>query len=193
MILKFNRDVLRVLAETFPKIAARVSEAKQGSSEREAKKLTTQLEEQKERKNNMGMDGEFIREEFEDAKSAVHRRIYEIEEKLHALESSRVTASSLARFADLRLTNMATVWSIARPEQREWVPNLLFETGLDYSPEKGLLNRSKSSLFHVLEIIDIQKANLVEAAGVEPVPGIENTQIADSKKAKKARKANRVR
>jgi len=108
----------------FPKIAARVWEAKQGGCEREAKKLTSYLEEQKERKNkllNMRMDGELTREEFEDAKAAVHRRIYEIEEKLGALDSNRVTAASFVRFAELQLTDMATVWRIASPEQRERV------------------------------------------------------------------------
>jgi site-specific DNA recombinase len=156
----------------FPKIAARVWETKQGSCEREAKKLTSYLEEQKERKNNlfnMRMDDEISREEFEDAKAAVQRRIYETEEKLRALDSNRVTAASFARFAELQLTDMANVWTIASPEQRERVQNLLFEGGLDYSPEQGFLNRSKSSLFHVLEAVNIQETNLVDLIGIEPM------------------------
>ncbi len=111
----------------------------------------------------------YTREEFEDAKAAVYGRIYEIEEKLRALDSNRARASSFVHFAELQLTNMATVWRIASPEQRERVQNLLFEGGLDYSPEKGFLNRSKSSLFRVLETVDIQKANLVDLIGIEPM------------------------
>jgi hypothetical protein len=156
----------------FPKIAARVWETKRGSCEREAKKLTSSLGEQKERKNklfNMRMDNEISREEFEDAKAAVQQRIYETEEKLRALDSNRVTAASFARFAELQLTDMANVWTIASPEQRERVQNLLFEGGLDYSPEQGFLNRSKSSLFHVLEAVNIQETNLVDLIGIEPM------------------------
>jgi site-specific DNA recombinase len=156
----------------FPKIAARIWEAKRGGCEREAKKLTSNLEEHRERKNkllNMRLDGELTSEEFDEAKAAVNRRIYEIEEKLRALDSNRVTAASFVRFAELQLTNMATVWRIASPEQRERVQNLLFESGLDYSPEKGFLNRFKSSLFHALETVDVQKTNLVDLIGIEPM------------------------
>jgi hypothetical protein len=61
------------------------------------------------------------------------------------------------------------VWRIASPEQRERVQNLLFQGGLDYSPETGFLNRSKSSLFHVLETANIQDTNLVDLIGIEPI------------------------
>jgi hypothetical protein len=162
----------------FPKIAARVWEAKQGGSEREARSLKSQLEAQKDRKNKlltMRVDGEISREEHEEARTGTQTAIYEIEEKLRALESNRATAESFVHFAELKVTDMAKVWSIANSEQRERVQNLLFEGGLDYSPEKGFLNRSKSSLFHALETVNIQDANLVEAAGVELFAGIENT------------------
>jgi hypothetical protein len=155
----------------FPKIAARVWDAKQGSSEREAKKLTLELEELKKRKLNlltMRTNNEISREEFEEARATFQKRIYEIEEVLQILASNRATAGSFVRFAELQLTDMANVWHIASHEQRERVQNLLFEGGLDYSPEKGFLNRSKSSLFYALETIDIQKANLVDAVGIEP-------------------------
>jgi hypothetical protein len=123
----------------------------------------------------MRVDGEISREEHEEARTGTQTAIYEIEEKLRALESNRATAESFVHFAELKVTDMAKVWSIANSEQRERVQNLLFEGGLDYSPEKGFLNRSKSSLFHALETVNIQDANLVEAAGVELFAGIENT------------------
>jgi hypothetical protein len=117
----------------------------------------------------MRMAGELSREEFEDAKAAVNRRIYEIEEKLRSLDSTRVTAASFAHFAELKITDMASVWRIANPEQRERVQNLLFEGGLDYSHEKGFLNRSKSSLFSALEAVNIEETNLVDLIGIEPM------------------------
>jgi site-specific DNA recombinase len=124
----------------FPKIAARVWEAKQGGCEREAKKLTSSLGEEKERKNkliDLRTAGELSREEFEDAKAAANRRICEIEEKLLSLDSTRVTAASFAHFAELKITNMASVWRIANPEQRERVQNLLFEGGLTTLPKQA--------------------------------------------------------
>jgi site-specific DNA recombinase len=162
----------REVVADFPKIAARVWEAKQGGSEREARSLKSQLEAQKDRKNKLltlRMDGEIFREEFEEARTAAQTAIYEIEEKLCALESNRATAESFVHFAELQLTDMAKVWRIANPEQRERVQNLLFEGGLDYSPETGFLNRSKSSLFSVLETVNIQDANLVDLIGIEPM------------------------
>ncbi len=161
----------REVVADFPKIAARVWEAKQGGSEREARSLKSQLV-QKDRKKKlltMRIDGEISREEFEEANTAAQTAIYEIEEKRSALESTLATAESFVHFAELQLTDMAKVWSIASPEQRERVQNLLFEGGLDYSPEKGFLNRSKSSLFHALETVNIRDANLVELSGIEPL------------------------
>jgi hypothetical protein len=162
----------RDLVADFPKIARRIWEAKQGGSEREARSLKSQLEAQKDRKNRLltlRMDREICREDFEEATTVAQTVIYEIEEKLRALESNRATAESFVHFAELQLTDMAKVWRIANPEQRERVQNLLFEGGLDYSPETGFLNRSKSSLFSVLEALNIQDANLVDLIGIEPM------------------------
>jgi DNA invertase Pin-like site-specific DNA recombinase len=162
----------------FPKIAARIWEAKRGSSEQLSKKFTSQLEEQKRFKANlltMRMNGEVTREEFEEANAAFRSKIFDLEQKLQELASTRITAESFVRFAELQLTDMAHVWRIASPVQRERVQNLLFENGLEYSSESGFLNRSKSSLFKALQEIDLQKATLVEAAGVGWTPLFQTT------------------
>jgi hypothetical protein len=154
----------------FPKVAAR--EAKQGKAERDAKKLKSQLEEQKKLKASLLMvrtAGEISSEEFQEANAAFRDKIYDLEEKLRALSSSRATADSFVRFAELQITDMANVWRLANPEQRERVQNLLFQGGLDYSQKSGFLNRSKSSLFCVLETVDMQEANLVDLIGIEPM------------------------
>jgi site-specific DNA recombinase len=155
----------------FPKIAARVWEAKRGDSEKESKKLRSQLEDQKKLKANLlnlRMEGEITREEFEEAKEALRQKIFDLEEKIQTLASTRATADSFVRFAELQLTDMAHVWRIASPEQRERVQNLLFQGGLDYSPKSGFLNPSKSCLFSALETVDFQKTSLVGVAGFEP-------------------------
>jgi hypothetical protein len=64
--------------------------------------------------------------------------------------------------------DIANAWRIAKPEQRHRVQNLLFEGGLDYSPNLGILNRSNSSLFSVLEAMNSENGLLVGPEGFEP-------------------------
>lgn len=73
---------------------------------------------------------------------------------------------SLVRFAQLQVSDLAHLWRIANPRQRERVQTLLFEGGLEYHPARGFSNPSKSSLFSTLRMIDFHKTSLVEAAGV---------------------------
>jgi hypothetical protein len=49
----------------------------------------------------------------------------------------RGTAESFVNFAELNLTDIAYIWTVASPEQKQKVQNLQFEDGLDYSNEKG--------------------------------------------------------
>jgi hypothetical protein len=108
------------------------------------------------------MEGELSKEEFEEANSTFRDKICEIEENLRALASTGATANSFVRFAELQLTDLAHIWRIANPEQRERVQNLLFEGGLDYSPKSGFLNRCKSSLFNALKTVDPQNTIMVD-------------------------------
>ena len=166
-------------ATDFSKIAARVWQAKQGDSDRELRQLQSQLEEQKKHKAGLltlRMEQENTRAEFDEANAALRDKISELEEKLKSAVSVRAKAESFVRFAELQLTDLAHVWRIASPEQRERVQNLLFEDGLDYCYESGFLNRSKSSLFSVLESVEFQNTTLVEAAGVEPASEIDVSQ-----------------
>jgi hypothetical protein len=47
--------------------------------------------------------------------------------------------------------DIALAYQLANPECRQRVQNFLFDDGLAYSPELGILNRSKNSLFSMLE------------------------------------------
>ncbi len=115
------------------------------------------------------MEGEISKEEFEEANAKFRDDVQAIEEKLRALDSARATSDAFVQFAELQLTDMAHVWRIASPEQCARVQNLLFESGLDYSPKSGFLNRSESSLFNALETVDFRKVSLVDLTGIEPV------------------------
>jgi site-specific DNA recombinase len=89
---------------SFPKIAARVWEEKQGNSERESRQLTIRLKEQTEMKFKllkMRMRSELSQEEFEQAKAEFDAEIYGIEEQMRAAASRLDTADSFVRFAEL--------------------------------------------------------------------------------------------
>jgi site-specific DNA recombinase len=155
----------------FPKVAAKVWGERQGNSEREMKKLNARLEEQTKLKSEllrMRMRGELSSEEFRQAKAEHEAETYKIDEQLRALTSKQATADSYVRFAELQLVDMANVWRIAEPEQKHRVQKLLFGDGLAYSPEQGILNRSKSSLFSVLEGMKLENGELVGPQGLEP-------------------------
>ena len=67
------------------------------------------------------------------------------------------------------LVDIARAWEIAGPGPRQRVQNLLFHSGLHYSPETGILNRSKSSLFTMLEGMTDLNGLLASPTGFEPV------------------------
>jgi hypothetical protein len=73
------------------------------------------------------------------------------------------------RFAELTLLDIAATWQLASPENRQRVQNLLFEGGLHYSKEGGILNRSNTSLYSMLESITRENDLLASPTGFEPV------------------------
>ena len=160
------------MAARLPSVAAKVWETNQADLQNEAKVISEQLEEKKHEKTEpvrMRSRKEPSAEEFEAAKSQCALEILRIEEDMLRLEECGAASGSFVRFAQLQITDLAQVWSAAKPEQRQLVQNLLFEGGLDYSQESGFLNRSKSSVFCALSSIDIQNQNLVELSGIEPL------------------------
>jgi site-specific DNA recombinase len=159
------------VAAQLPSIAARVWETKQADLQHEAKILSGQLEEKEQEKIElvrMRSRKELSPDEFEMAKTACALEISNIKEEILRLEECGAASESFVRFAQLQITDLTHVWTVAKPEQRQLVQNLLFEGGLDYSRKSGFLNRSKSSLFSALRSIDLTNPNLVGAAGFEP-------------------------
>ncbi len=69
------------------------------------------------------------------------------------ISSRRGMHQSFVQFVEIHLTDIALAYQLANPECRQRVQNLLFDDGLAYSPELGILNRSKNSLFSMLEKI----------------------------------------
>jgi site-specific DNA recombinase len=158
---------LRPDAETmskFPKIAAKVWSKKQGDAEKETKRLTARLVEQKRLKHELLkalLNGRISDAEYSEANTEFGVEIGAIEQELGTLGCASAAQDAFVRFAELQLVDLANVWKIASPEQRQKVQNLLFEGGLHYSSVSGILNRSKTSLFSTLEAITDEKVLLV--------------------------------
>ena len=112
--------------------------------------------------------GEMNVEEYEHERAEVTVQIYEIEERIREMTPEHSVAQ-FVHFAQLKLVDMASAWKIAEPEQRQRVQNLLFQDGLGYIPKSGILNRSKSSLFSVLESTGNEEGLLASPTGFEPV------------------------
>ena len=85
-----------------------------------------------------------------------------------AIRSERATLDAFIRFSELLLMDVAHAWEIADPEQRQRVQNLLFEDGLHYSPESGILNPSKASISACWKDLRM-KTLLASPTGFEPV------------------------
>jgi site-specific DNA recombinase len=156
----------------FPKIAATVWTKKQGDTEKETTRLIARLEEQRRLKHELlkaMLSGRISDAEYSEANAEFGAEIAVTEQELQALSSKRGTLDAFVRFAELQLVDLANVWRIASPDQRQKVQNLLFEGGLHYSSEAGILNRSNASLFSTLEAMIDEKVLLVSPMGFEPM------------------------
>jgi DNA invertase Pin-like site-specific DNA recombinase len=156
----------------FPKIAARVWAGKQGDAEKRAKRLADRIDEQKRFRSELlkaKLRGEVTQAVYEEAESEFRAEISVLEQELQAVNSNRATTEAFVRFAELQLQDIAGAWQIADPEQRQRVQNLLFQDGLAFSQQRGILNRSKSCLYSVLEATGSENGLLASPTGFEPV------------------------
>jgi site-specific DNA recombinase len=156
----------------FPKVAAKVWAQKQGDIEKAAKKLAARLEEQKKLKAELlkaKLRGEVSQADYTEANAEYAAELAATEAELKSLSSNRTTMDAFVRFAELQLMDIAGAWQIAAPEQRQRVQNLLFQDGLHYSPQSGILNRSNSCLFTLLEQMTDKNGMLASPTGFEPV------------------------
>ena len=145
---------------------------KQGDLEKEVRNITARLEDQKKLKRELLkalLLGKISDAQYGEANEEFSAEIAVIEQELQALSSKKGTQDAFVRFAELQLVDLANTWQMAAPDQRQRVQNLLFEGGLHYSQNSGILNRSKSSLFTMLETMTDEKGLLVSPMGFEPM------------------------
>jgi site-specific DNA recombinase len=156
----------------FPMIAAKVWAEKQGDVEKQERKLKARLDEQRQLRRALRdamLRGTITAEQFKEDDAEFGGEIAVTEQEIRALGSQRDTFDAFIRFAEIHLTDIAGAWEIAAPEQRQRVQNLLFQDGLLYSPEQGILNHSNSSLYSMLEATRSKKGLLVSPMGFEPM------------------------
>jgi len=156
----------------FPKIAAKVWAARQGDTEKQLNRLSVRLEDEKRRRRAI-LDSMLARtispERFKEEDEESCASISVIEEEIRTVNAARGTMDAFVRFAELQVMDIAAAWQIAGPEQRQRVQNLLFQDGLNYVPGAGILNRSNSSLFSILESTLSKDGMLASPTGFEPV------------------------
>jgi site-specific DNA recombinase len=158
--------------EDFLKMAAKVWAAAQGDAAKEARRLEARLEEQKRRKRKLldsMLDGKISDTTYKQADEEFCAEIATTEKELRALESRQVTQDAFLCFIKIHLMDVGGAWQLGTPGQKHRVQNLLFDGGLFYSEKSGILNRSNSSLFSILELISGSKLGLASPTGFEPV------------------------
>jgi site-specific DNA recombinase len=166
--ISLNPDIVSI----FPKVAAKVWADSQGDWERTSKRLTDRLEDQKRLKGELlkaKLRGEVSQADYEEANVAFSAEIAATSEQLQVSTADGATMEAFIRFAELTLLDIAGTWQQASPENRQQVQNLLFEGGLHYSKEGGILNRSNTSLFSMLDAIKSENDLLASPTGFEPV------------------------
>ena len=106
---------------------------------------------------------------YKEAEEDFRAEIAATEKALRDRDARHLTQDAFLRFAKLHLADIAGAWQLATAQQKHRVQNLLFEDGLFYSEETGILNRSKSCLFSVVERFGGEKASLASPTGFGPV------------------------
>jgi site-specific DNA recombinase len=158
--------------ENFSKMAAKVWASAQGDAAKEARRLEARLENQKQRKRKLldsMLEGTISNSTYKEAEEEFRVEIAATEKALRDLDDRQLTQDAFLRFVKLHMANIAGAWQAATAEQKHRVQNLLFEDGLFYSEKTGILNRSKSCLFSVVEGFGREELSLASPTGFEPV------------------------
>jgi hypothetical protein len=156
----------------FPAILAEVWKQRQGDSDAIAKSLARNLDDHKKLKQALlvaKLKGEIPQSDYEQANALFDNEIATLESNYAEANSHKATFEQLLTFADKVLQNLGETWNHAGIDQKQRVQKVLFPNGLQYSPELGFLNHSKSSLFNDLEEFVSGKNLLASPTGFEPV------------------------
>jgi hypothetical protein len=144
----------------FPRIAAKVWEKAKGDSEKNARKTTLRLEEQKRLKSELlraKLRGEVSQPDYKQANVEFSRELVSLERQLREIGAANTSTDAFMRFVELALADIPAMWERANDDQRRRVRHILFSDGLLLNSEHELSNPSKCSLFSMLEEMMVEK------------------------------------
>lgn|GEM_PF-1886071 len=98
---------------------------------------------------------------FEQMDAKFNEEITEIKAQIAEAEMERATVEELIEFSRTVLVDISAVWSRADLSAKQRVQNTLFPRGLEYHPQRGILNSNNDCLFNQLEGMLWGKENLV--------------------------------
>ena len=94
---------------------------------------------------------------FEKLTAKYRDEIEGLEGKIEDASAEKATCEELLRFSKVLLMDIGAAWKQGSVEQKQKVQNILFPNGLNYHPQKGILNVSKDCFFSELESIAKRK------------------------------------
>jgi hypothetical protein len=113
--------------------------------------------------------GRLSQADFDLKNNELEKELASVSDEEAYLEQGKADPSCISSVVELALCRTATLWKIASPEDRLLVQNHVFQSGLLYDREKGILNSVNTNLFNVLDGINTEKINLASPTGFEPV------------------------
>ena len=94
--------------------------------------------------------GEVKQADYVQKNSELDAEIVNIENKLDATQSPRLTVDAFVRFSKLMLVDVSSAWQLAPIEHRISVQNFLFPDGIAYKKSLKFLNTENPTLFQQL-------------------------------------------
>ena len=147
-------------------------EAGQGDAQAKAKKVSGQLDKIKALKKKLlegYLEEKISEDDYQQATADYSRQIADLERQLRELSNISASTDAFVSFADLQLSDQASLWQAANDDQRRRVQTILFNKGLAYSSKTKSLNPDNSTLFSVLQEMNPKNLRLASPTGFEPV------------------------
>jgi hypothetical protein len=172
------RDLLKAfrvdahLGEDFVASLQEKWQSKNGDSVVVVTKLKRELQTAQKRKQNLLMkylDGDSaIQHHFEAMQERLDTEIATLNGQIAESEMARATFDDLLEFTRKMPSDLDQIWTQAPLELQQKVQNLLFQGGLIYDPETGILNQDNAHTFNKLQHFLAGNLEMVDPEGFEP-------------------------
>jgi DNA invertase Pin-like site-specific DNA recombinase len=92
-----------------------------------------------------------IARHFETLNQNIEDEVAEVKARLEECEAAKATFDEVLNFSQSMLVDIGKAWELGNVNQKQKVQNILFPDGLNFDPEKGILNPENTCLFNHLE------------------------------------------